>query len=1226
VSARPATLASPYKGLAAFEDSELDAMLFFGREREAEIIAANLAAYRLTVLYGATGVGKTSLLRAGVAHDLRRRASEGRDPDYAVIVFDRWSGSVVQALVEDTAAELQRTFGDHVARAEGGSLADRLAAWSAALECEVLLILDQAEEYFLYHGRAAAARFADEFGELVTRPGLRANVLVSVRDDALSRLDRFKSRVPNLFANYLRLDHLDRRAARLAIEGPVERYNSLNPDGAVELEPTLVEAVLHQTVAGRVELSHTGRGGTEQTAAEGRVEAPYLQLVMRRLWDEESAAGSRVLRLETLERLGGAEEIVRTHLEGALEALNGDERDLAATVFNYLVTPSGTKMAHGVGDLAGYADVDEGELREVISRLEDERIVRPISENGAGDGRYEIFHDVLAEPIVAWRAAHLANRTLERERTDARRRHRRLLAITIASLVALAAMAVVTVFALRQRSEAQSQRTEARRQRSVARSAARQARAEEEAVKAGALVADALSQLETNPDNSLRLSVAAAHVKRSPQAATVLRQVETVLRAALFSTKTLFVLPGGGGAVTEAVYSSNGRLVATAASGGQARVFQTRTGALQYVLQHRGSVHEVAFSPDGRYVATASGDGTASLWNAATGGRVRVLDRHLGAVFGVAFNRSSTELATASGDRRVRIWGVPSGDHLQTIRVPAPVRHVYFSPDGQHLLVVTDESTARVYSRSTGSQELTLPSSAAVTSAAYSASGRFIVTASRDHVARVWDAVRGILREPLPGERLAVTAAAFSPDVTRVVTASLDGEARIFRLGHERAELLTPLTGHTNPVLDAAYSADGNWIVTASADKTARVWNTKGVSTPLRGHKRAVQTAEFSPSGGQVVTASADGTARIWDAGTTYELRALGRHPHGRPATTASFSPDGRHAVSAGADGTARIWRVGRKHAVAVLQHRGGVTAARYSPDGRMIATASNDRTAALWRSRDGSRMHRLRHSGAVLALAFAPDSRFLVTGAADHRVRVWNARTGRLVHRAGLPAAVSAIAYSPKGDRAVAAARDGSLALIAMPRGAVVRRRRADRRAIVAVAFSPDGRRFATASADWTAKIWSAATGRLERTLAGHNAALTSVAFSPDGTRVVTGSGDHDAIVWDAMSGKRVHVLAGHFGPVRDVSFSADGRWIVTAGPAAAGLWSARSGQPVLFARTSSGPLNVASFSPNGRWVVTADAHGYVREYDCRICGRLPVLLRLARAKLRALRGGGRR
>ena len=63
---------TPFKGLAAFQDTELDALLFYGREREREVVVANLLASRLTVLYGASGVGKTSLLRAAVAHSLRR--------------------------------------------------------------------------------------------------------------------------------------------------------------------------------------------------------------------------------------------------------------------------------------------------------------------------------------------------------------------------------------------------------------------------------------------------------------------------------------------------------------------------------------------------------------------------------------------------------------------------------------------------------------------------------------------------------------------------------------------------------------------------------------------------------------------------------------------------------------------------------------------------------------------------------------------------------------------------------------------------------------------------------------------------------------------------------------------------------------------------------------------------------------------------------------------------
>ena len=151
-------------------------------------------------------------------------------------------------------------------------------------------MLDQAEEYFLYH--AEETGFARELPELVTRPGLRVRVLLALRDDALAKLDRFKGRIPNLFANYLRLDHLDRSSARDAITKPVERYNEAHAAQSIEVEPALIEAVLDQTAAGKVDLGDAGRGLAAGESDEGRIEAPYLQLVLERVWEEERAAGS----------------------------------------------------------------------------------------------------------------------------------------------------------------------------------------------------------------------------------------------------------------------------------------------------------------------------------------------------------------------------------------------------------------------------------------------------------------------------------------------------------------------------------------------------------------------------------------------------------------------------------------------------------------------------------------------------------------------------------------------------------------------------------------------------------------------------------------------------------------------------------------------------------------------------------------------------------------------
>ena len=129
---------SPYRGLAAFEDSELDALYFFGRERDTEIVVANLIASRFTVMYGPSGVGKSSLLLAAVARALR----DLPEPP-VVVAFSSWSDDPEHALAAALAG---------LAGVEGGELLD--VAERAQDDRDVYVILDQAEEYFTYHGDA----------------------------------------------------------------------------------------------------------------------------------------------------------------------------------------------------------------------------------------------------------------------------------------------------------------------------------------------------------------------------------------------------------------------------------------------------------------------------------------------------------------------------------------------------------------------------------------------------------------------------------------------------------------------------------------------------------------------------------------------------------------------------------------------------------------------------------------------------------------------------------------------------------------------------------------------------------------------------------------------------------------------------------------------------------------------------------------------------------------
>jgi CHASE2 domain-containing sensor protein len=447
------TTGGPYVGLDYFVED--DAGLFFGRDGERKRIIGNLRASRLTLLYAESGVGKTSLLRAGVSARIRQLAARSiadrGSAHYVPVVFSSWRDDPTPGLIAAIEAAVRPLLSDDEELAlPRDALEHAIERVAKAVDATPLVILDQFEEHFLYEPDGDDG-FDDDLARCVNRRDLRANFLIAVREDAYSLIgSRFKARIPDVYGNYLHLDFLDERAAREAVLEPVRAFNErLDADTPhFEVEGALVDAVLEQVRRGRVNIGDGGAPDVE-TAGPARVETAYLQLVMKRLWDEEVAAGSHRLRLETLEHLGGADTIVHGHLDDVLAKLPEDQRDAAATAFRFLVTSSGRKIALSSEELREFSDADGAALEPALEHLERERIVRPVpSEERGGVARHEIYHDVLAPAILDWRRRHVeeqrrteAEGRLAQARQRARRlevRNRRL----TSAVIALAAVAI----------------------------------------------------------------------------------------------------------------------------------------------------------------------------------------------------------------------------------------------------------------------------------------------------------------------------------------------------------------------------------------------------------------------------------------------------------------------------------------------------------------------------------------------------------------------------------------------------------------------------------------------------------------------------------------------------------------------------------------------------------------------------------------------------------------
>jgi WD40 repeat protein len=949
---------SPYKGLDAFGDSDTDALLFFGREREREIVVANLIAARLTILYGPTGVGKSSLLRAGVSRALRELSEQP-----LVVVFDRWRGDPSA----DLASEVAEVSGEPAL-----SLVDVVERAQEARD--VYLILDQAEEYFVYAEDVTS--FDDDLARLVGEP-LRVNVLLSLREDSLAKLDRFKPRIPFVYANSLRLDRLDREAGRAAIVRPVERWSELSGE-PIAVEPKLVDAVLDGVRAGRIEPGAGGLGGIEGNGRPGTIEAPYLQLVMQRVWEVERAAGSGALRASTLAELGGARRIVADHLERAVESLTPEQRDLAGRLFTYLVTPSGTKIAHDLPDLAEYAGVTVADATPVVETLSRHRILRPDEA-----GRTEIFHDVLADEVLAWRRAHDAERALERERSDAQRRHRRLAWFAAAAVGAFLLMSLLTVFAFSQRSQA---RDEARKS------------------KAHELEAGAAAVLDIDPELSLLLGLEA--VRLTPD-----RNSEAALRTALLASRERAVVDVGK-PLLGAVFRGPDLVLAT--SDGHVVVADRRSGVRRRAYATGSEAVSASFAADGTVLLTGKDD---RLRLVRPRGRVAAVPGVTGAR-AAALSPDGT-LAAVVEKSGVRLLDPASGEVLRVIARRGVVS-VAISPGDGLLVTGGADDTVLLWGARTGTLLRTFPhQEKRAVAVAFSPRATLVASASTDNLARIWQVRSGNLIGVSSSHSNALTDVDFSSDGGQVVTASKDGTARVSKA--DGGTLLVTLSGHSDWVTSATFSGGANSsVVTASTDGTARVWDTtfQPQLHELAQFGKPVVSVEFI-SRHRIRAVTADRRAHIVDARSGVELGS-------KPAAATrpqSVACDGAKATIRGRTVILRT----TNHVFTLRKHRARVLSIAFSPDCALLATGSKDHDVRLWEVATGDPLLRLPHGYKVRDAEFSPDGRWLVTAAG--RAGLYDTRDGALIVRLrGHERPVASAAFDPTGKQIVTGGDDGTV------------------------------------------------------------------------------------------------------------------------------------------------------------------------------------------------------
>lgn len=1170
----------PYRGLQAFDEEHAE--LFFGREGDIQRLIEKLKTTRFLAVLGASGSGKSSLVRAGVVPRLKRGVLPESDT-WTIRVFTPGAHPLANLAANllrlHPDGSMNRTLDEMSADERTLHLAVSLALAERPADERVVWVVDQFEEIFtLCADEKERAQFLSNLLYAAFIPGGRNAVVLTLRADFYQKCAAYPELSERIATNQFLVSPMDEENLKQAIEEPAWHVG-------LEFEQGLVETILDDIQS--------------QPGA-----LPLLEHALLELWERRRGT---LLTLEAYRESGGVQGAIAKRADAIYDSFTPEQQQIVRRIMLRLTQPG-----EGTEDTRRRATMDElvtrtgesGAVENVTQAMADARLLTTDEE--PGKQVVDVSHEALIrgwprlrkwieedraglrilrrlteaarewqptkDESLLYRGARLAQacewrernegalNELEREFLDAslaaRRaveRRRKIFIIGLAAGFIVAVVLAVLAIIQWRRADEQAKIAVARQ-----------------------LASESYAQMENRPDLGLLLGVEANRVQE------IFGTRRTLLLDMLYREHISIYLHGPADKVNKVVFSPDGKLLAGGSGGASGRdnsvwLWDAASGQPTGppLAGHKSQVNCVAFSPDGKLLASGDQTGGIILWDVATRQPLGTpLTGHRGAVYSLAFNADSKILASGGFNAEMQatgeiyLWDVVTRKPLaEPLRGHTGiVRSLAFSPDGRTL-----------------------------------ASGNGRYTQEGDTVTVIfWDvAGRKPLGQPLAGHKDSISCLAFSPDGRVLASGSADKTVMLWDVAARRLltdfELLYKYTiqPHKNGILDVQFTRDGKTLISIDA------------GSPDVGSHVLVRNVEFSPAGSNKLALVRSAQAK---AITTYfhQVQSVTINPE----TFKWAASGGCWRLGANNDcleGEASIWDLNARLPISQLVRESlvqKVNRIAFSPDGKLMATGGCGELAngspleeclrgevEIWDTTSFKIVGRLTDTPyEITSLAYSPDGKTLAAGSCakieksetgkecrQDEIRLWNLDTRQLVSQplTGHGAFIKILAFSPDG-KVLASGGGDTIMLWDAGTRKLLRKIKSGHQfepasqlivGVQTMLFSPDGKTLVSGGCGklerragqsnnscgmGELRFWDVKAGQMiGAPVAAHTDQVISLAFSPDGKLLASASGEYDDTIqlWDVATRQTTgRPLTGYDTDMVKMIFSPDGKTLITA------------------------------------------------------------------------------